>query len=285
MMKDPYHILGVGRQASPEEIKEAYRRLARAHHPDLAPGNPHAEDRFKDISTAYDTLSDPGRRKAYDNDGIYTTPNRATAGNGAKGAFDRFFRQRQQRNNARGTTGAKVKIDGTNITYSITIDFLDAVRGMSRRISATSGKDLAVTIPPGTEDGQTLRLKGQGTTGIGGGKPGDALVEVAVLPHPNLRQQGRDLHSDLAITLNEAVLGAKIEVETIHGAVQVAIPVGANTDTRLRLKGKGVCAANGAKGDHYLHLKVMLPEKPDGELTAFLKTWAGKNPYTVKRTK
>ena len=282
MMKDPYQVLGVARTATATEIKDAYRKLARVHHPDSDPGNIATEDRFKDISAAYDMLSDPERRRAFDMDQVL---NKGGVGGNARGAFDRFFRQRQSRGQTQGgKNNAKVQVDGTDITYSITIDFLEAVCGVTRRISMAGGKNLDVTIPPGTEDGQTLRLKGRGMRGIGGGAPGDALIDVAVLPHPGFRRLGHDIHADVPITIDEAVLGAKITVPTAHGPLQVNIPKGANTGTQLRLKDKGVPAGTTTPaGHHYLHLKVILPEKTDSAFADFIRDWTQKNPYSAKR--
>lgn len=297
-MKDPYKVLGIGPRASQREVKVAYLRLARTHHPDLDPGNTLSEDRFKDISAAYDLLSDPDKRKRFDAgeigaDGTTRTgawrerANDAFRSTAARGGFDRFFRQRQEADNrAKRGAGkrASLRINGTNITYSITVDFLEAAKGLRRRVNMANGKDLNVTIAPGTEDGQTLRLKGQGTDGIGGGEPGDALIEVAVLPHPRFRRDGLNIHTDIPVTVPEAVLGTKIEAETIHGPLQVTVPEGSNTGTRLRLKGKGIGTGNKA-GDHFITLSVMLPDKHDESLIKFVKKWVEKAPYQADRTK
>jgi DnaJ-class molecular chaperone len=148
----------------------------------------------------------------------------------------------------------------------------------------TDGKTLDVTIPPGTEDGQTLRLKGQGLPGVGGAPAGDAYIEVKVAPHPLFTRKGNDVHIELPITLPEAVLGATISAPTIDGSVSLKVPRDSNTGSTLRLKGKGVVdRTTGQRGDQYVRLKVVLPDRADPELTDFLEKWARRHPYTVRR--
>jgi DnaJ-class molecular chaperone len=150
----------------------------------------------------------------------------------------------------------------------------------------TTGKHLEVRVPPGTRDGQTLRLKGQGMPGLGGAEAGDALIEIAVTPHPHFTRKDDDIHTELPVSLPEALLGAKAEVTTVDGAVMVGIPAGSNTGTVLRLKGKGLEKGNGdGRGDHYVTLKVILPPKPDEDLTAFVRKWAAKHAYEVRPKK
>jgi DnaJ-class molecular chaperone len=167
--------------------------------------------------------------------------------------------------------------------HRLEIDFLDAANGAVREIVLPGGKRLKVTIPPGATDGQVLRLRGQATQSAGGGRAGDVLIEIEVRSHPMFTRKGDDIHAELPITLPEAVLGARIEVPTVAGNVTLTVPKGANTGTRLRVKGKGVMAPGGrGRGDHYVTFKVMLPDKPDPELAELVEKWAARHPYRVR---
>lgn len=286
-MRDPYEVLGISRRASQDEIKRAFRKLAREIHPDSDPDNPWAEDEFKELNAAYDLLSDPDKRAAFDRGEIDPLGNKrgrrraAGAGTGARGKrpFEQFFRQREKRQRS----GIKVK--GADVEYALKIDFLDAARGTTKRVGMTTGKHLDVRVPPGTRDGQMLRLKGQGMPGIGGGGAGDALVEIAVEPHPHFRLEGQDVHSDLSVSVPEAVSGAKVETPTIDGTVSITVPAGSNTGTVLRLRGKGIENGNGSHGDHYVTLQVVLPPTSDAEFRAFVEKWAAKSSYDVRPKK
>lgn len=284
-MQDPYETLGVKRDASQDEIKRAYRGLARKLHPDLNPGDAAVEERFKRVSTAYDILGDPEKRKRFDRGEIDANgTERAPFGHGGGGfggfgdadIFEEFF--------GRGPGGrrrTRVKVKGPNINYKLHLDFVDAVLGAHREISLANGKKLNVRIPPGTEDGQVLRLQGQGMQGMGGGPAGDALIEILVDPHPHFRRDGLDLKIEIPVSLAEAILGARIAIPTIDGKVTMALPKGANTGTVLRLRGKGI--AQGTKrGDQYVTLKVMLPE-PDDELTDFIRRWSEGKTFDGRR--
>lgn len=298
-MKDPYQILGVGKTASGDELKKAYRKLARTLHPDLNPGNKQAEERFKEVSAAYDLLSDPDKKAKYDRGEIdasgadkarYSYRSYAESGKGGKyrdfdfgfGAEDivsEIFGART----GRSQSGARMRLKGADQHYSLKIPFVEAAQGSTKRITLPTGKNLDVRIPPGVEDGQTLRLKGQGAPGTSGGEPGDALVEITVESHPFFNRDGHDIHLDLPVTLAEAALGAKVTVPTIHGKVTVTVPPGANTGTTLRLKGKGIGHGRGGEhGDQLVKLKVMLPDKPDTELQTFLEKWSQTHPYDVR---
>ena len=298
-MRDPYVVLGVPREATKEQIKQAYRKLARTLHPDRDPGNPAAEERFKEVSVAYDVLSDAAKRIRYDRGEIDAggseirrrpaSPRPAGPGAGprSEGAagrgrhpFERFFRQR----------GGSGTVKGADVTYSLTIEAAAAATGTVERLTLTSGKTVDVKVPAGTQDGQVLRLKGQGMPGLGGGETGSAHVEIrvraAIAPIPNgFRQEGFDLHVDVPISLPEAVLGGKIEVDTLDGPVTLTVPEGANSGTVLRLKGKGAVRPDASRGDHLVHLTVMLPAQPDKDLTAFIRRWAERNAYDVRRKK
>jgi len=275
-MNDPYEILGVGTGASADEMKKAFRRLARECHPDSDPGNPWAEDEFKELSAAYDLLSDPKRRSQYD---------RGDLGDDWKRT--RSSRKRPKPEKApespqkKTSKTAGLKIKGADVDYTLHVDFLDAVLGVERHISMATGNRLKVKIPSDTEDGKVLRLKGQGMKGIGGGGDGDAYVEILIDPHPVFRPDGNDVHVDAPVTLQEAVLGGKIEAPTIDGTVTMTVPKGSNTGTQLRLKGKGLKKADG-RGDQFVHLQVVLPKKPDKNLIRFLQEWSPGHDYQVR---
>lgn len=295
-MRDPYEVLGVSRSASEADIKKTYRRLVKETHPDLNPGDKKVEQRFKELSSAYDLLSDKKKRARYDRGEIDAEgrerpeyafhraygdagrTSRASAGAAGGGStfsahdiFDELF----------GRTSLKTK--GANISYTLSVDFLEAARGGKRRVVLSSGRSLEVNIPPGTENGQTLRLKGQGLPGMGGGPNGDALIEIRVGTHPYFTRKGRDIVVDVPVTLHEAVLGANIQVPTIDGKVAVKVPRGANSGTRLRLKGKGLAGPGGARGDQYVKLTIMLPDSPDAELTNFVGRWKGDKNYNPRK--
>jgi DnaJ-class molecular chaperone len=155
---------------------------------------------------------------------------------------------------------------GSDVRYSLDIDFLDAVNGGPRTVTLPDGSTLDVKIPPGTRDGQVLRLRGKGQPGFGDGPPGDALIEVHVRPHPLFRREGDDIQIELPVPVRDAVLGGKLRVPTPSGTVTMTIPKWSNTGAKLRLKGKGILRPNGSRGDEFVTLKIVLPEKPDPEL-------------------
>ena len=299
-MKNPYEILGVPPGASVEVLKKAYRRLARECHPDSDPGNPWAENEFKELSAAYDLLSDPGRRRRYDRgeisgDGTRRTPSPSKSKpkpahpRGTTGATSR--KAKAKKPSGSGPAGKKpsksadLKIKGPDVDYDLRVDFMEAAKGAVRHIGMTNGKRLKVTIPPGTEDGRILRLKGQGMAGFGGGADGNAYVEVLVDPDPVFRRQKNDIHIDVPVTLSEAVLGGRIEAPTIDGMVNVTVPKGSNTGTQLRLKGKGLKSGDkgtGPRGDQFVHLLVVLPNKPDKDLIRFLEEWSPDRGYKAR---
>jgi DnaJ-class molecular chaperone len=284
----------VKREASQEEIQKAYRKLAKKLHPDLNPGNKKAEEQFKEVSTAYDLLSDPEKRARFDRGEIDAS--------GAERPRQRFYREYAEEPGAqfytsdsgfadmdgmddilsgifgeRGRRAGTFRMRGADVHYRLELDFLDAINGANRRVTLPDGSALDVAIPPGTRDGQVLRLRGKGRPGLNGGPPGDALVEIAVRPHRYFRREGDDIHLDLPISLTEAVLGAKIKVPTPSGPVTMTVPKDSNTGTVLRLRGKGAPRNTGGRGDEYVTLKVVLPEKHDAELAAFISRWSGRN--------
>ncbi|SMH58987.1 DnaJ C-terminal domain-containing protein [Azospirillum agricola] len=306
--RDPYSVLGVSRSSSAEDIKKAYRKLAKQHHPDLKPGDAANEERFKEISAAYTLLSDPDKRAKFDRGEIDSSGQERHAGFGSRthagrgraysGADDSFFSsggddwfsdlfgggRRRGAAGAGGGSSSGPKVRGSDISYSITVPFLEAAQGTKRRVNLSSGKSIDVTVPPGTENEQKLRLKGQGLPGMGGMPNGDAIIEVHVEPHPYFTRQDGDIHVEVPITLNEAVLGATIHVPTISGKVALKIPAGANTGSTLRLRGKGVVNQSTKQaGDQYVKLKVVLPDPPDAELVKFMEQWAKTRSYDVRK--
>lgn len=272
---EPYRILGVATDATAAEIKSAYRRKAREMHPDLDPGNPWAEEEFKRLSAAYQLLSDAKERARYDKGDIDGSGRRAKSANtSAKPKPDQASERK-----SRGFEGffkdrAGPDIDGVDVDYHLKVSFLEAARGARKDIKTTHGATLKVNVPAGTIDGQVLRLKGQGMRGFGKGRDGDAMIEVEVEPHPVYKCVGRDIHTDVPVDLDTAVLGGKIQVETIDGMVNVNVPANSNSGGRLRLRGRGL-ATGGRKseerGDHYVTMIVTLPDKPDPALAEFIK--------------
>lgn len=292
-MKDPYDVLGVKRSASADEIKTAYRKLAKEYHPDLNPNDPIVEQRFKEISQAYGILGDKHKRGQFDRGEIKADGSQRAGfggfgggfGGGRAGGFgggdaaEDIFADLFGRSRGRTRT---VRMKGKDVNYSLRVSFLDSVRGTKRRVNLFDGKNLDVTIPAGTDDGQTLRLKNQGMPGMGGGENGDAFIEVQVDSHKFFERDGNDIFLDVPITLAEAVIGSKITVPTIHGNVAVTVPEGANSGTTLRLRGKGVIIRPGVAGDQFVKLMVMLPDKPDKDLKKFIEKWSKDFDYDVR---
>lgn len=289
MSDNPYEVLGVSSSASADEIQKAYRKLAKKLHPDLNPGDKAAEEKFKNVSAAYDLLSDAAKRKRFDEGEIdasgaerpqhhfyrdyagsdgghaYTTNSGYADFMDGDDAFAEFLRRTQQ---------ARANRRGQDLHFLLTIDFAESIAGANKRITLPDGGTLDVNIPPGLVDGQILRLKGKGAPGSGTGGPGDALIEVEVRPDRRFTREGDDISLELPISLSEAVLGARIRVPTPTGEVTMSVPKGSNTGTTLRLKGKGAPRREGGSGDQFVKLKVVLPRPPDPELEAFVSQWA-----------
>lgn len=286
MAFDPYAALGLQRDATPEQIRLAFRKLAKQHHPDLNPGNSKAEQRFKEINAANALLSDPERRARFDRGEIDAEgaemppepPRYRTHAEGPSGAryraasggdefedlFSDFFRRGE---------AAPVRMRGADARYGLSVEFLDAVTGATRSLTMPDGRTLEVRIPPGIEEGQVLRLKGQGQPGWNGGPPGDALIEIDVAPHPRFRREGRDITVEVPVTLKEAVLGARLAVPTPTGEVMMTVPPRSDNGARLRLRGRGVAAhGNQPAGDLYVTLRVSLADA-DAALAEFLAKW------------
>jgi DnaJ-class molecular chaperone len=319
-MLDPYRVLNVSRSADAAAIKAAYRKLAKTLHPDANPGDPRAEQRFKDVTRAYHLLSDPKKRAQFDRgevdaDGRPRAPfggfgGAASGAAGRGGGFESFFEKAFGSGFRRGTAGANAggragaeavfeellrgrsrgprdtsrqRVRGADIRQRLELDFLGAARGGRQRLYLDDGRTLEVEVPPATADGQVLRLKGQGTPGFLGGEPGDVLVEIAVRPHPWFTLKGHDVQLELPISLDEAVLGASITVPTIDGRVRVHVPPMSNSGQTLRLKGRGLPTGKGTRGDQLVRLVIHLPERPDPALKAELRRCADLHPYRVRR--
>jgi DnaJ-class molecular chaperone len=306
-MRDPYTVLGVSRTASEDDIRKAFRKLAKKHHPDLNPGDKAAEAAFKEITQANEILSDKDKRRRFDAGEIDASgqemPPRGYYRDQAGGpggfkyqrggghesfadmgdVFSEMFGQRGGRGFSFGGERPGFGEDGFDIggmpvTYTLTVPFLVAARGGKQRVGLPDGRTLDIDVPEGTTDGTTLRLKGQGMPGRDGKPAGDAYVEIRVQPHPFFEPRDNDIHVELPVTLTEAVLGGRIKVPTVGGPVMLNVPAGSNTGTSLRLKGRGLLDRKSKqRGDQYVKLKVVLPDKPDDKLKEFLESWeAGK---------
>lgn len=317
-MNDPYAVLGLIKTATADEIKKAYRKLVKTSHPDLNPDDPKAEARFKDISSAYDLLKDPATRARFDAGEIDASgaekperryyrdfadaPGNAYQqgpgfGRGFEGGnpadiFAEMLRQRGAQGGQGGRQGGRgfspfgdegFAMQGQDLRFTLEVSFLDAARGAKTKITLPGTGDVEVQIPKGAADGQTLRLRGKGEPGPGGGAAGDALITLTVRPHAVFRREGNDIHVTLPITLDEAVLGAKVQVPTIDGPVSLTIPKGANSGRTLRLRGRGVATAKTAAGDQLVELRIVLPPVLDDTLTTFMEGWRKSHAHDPRK--
>jgi len=289
----PWRTRNVARHAP---TRTAYRKLAKKHHPDLNPGSKPAEERFKELSAANELLSDAAKRARFDRgeidaSGQERAPERPSwrqhaeggqgaryrpDGNGAEGVDEQdigdIFAEMFRRGGGGG--GPQMRMRGEDRQYTLDVDFLDAINGATRRLTLPQGKHLDVRVPPGIENGQVMRLKGQGQPGHNGGPDGDALIEIHIAPHAFFRRDGADIRFEVPITLREAVLGGKITVPTPTGNVNVTVPPHSDTGALLRLRGKGVPARGSQPaGDAYVTLKVVIGAVDD-RLEGFLREWA-----------
>jgi DnaJ-class molecular chaperone len=310
LAQDPYQELGVPRTASADEVRRAFRKLAKQYHPDKNQGDKAAEERFKRVSGAFDLLGDPDKRKKFDRGEIDADGREApqpfdpfSRGHGPQG-----FRGQGGFNGGGGPPPGFEGVDlndilgdvfgqrgggfrggfgggpqrGSDVRARLEIDLEEAIKGARKRIGFSDGRTIEVTIPKGAADGQTLRLKGQGTPGRAG--PGDAYIEISLRPHPVFRREGDGLVMDLPVSVPDAVLGAKVEAPTPDGPVSLSIPKGSNSGSTLRLKGRGlVDGRTGARGDLLARVQVMLPDLPDADLERFAETWRKDRPYTPRR--
>lgn len=298
----------MSRGASADEIRKSFRKLAKQLHPDKNPGDKKSEDRFKQVSAAFDILGDEAKRKKFDR-GEIDADGRETmrgfggghpGGGGGAGPFrnggfqgggaqfervdlndilgDVFGRGGGQR----GFGGGGFQTRGADVRAELDIDLEDAINGAKKRISFSDGRVIDVNIPKGAADGQVLRLKGQGAPGRAG--HGDALIQLSLRPHPIFRREGDALVMDLPVSVPDAVLGGKIEAPTPDGPVSLTIPKHSNSGSTLRLKGRGLYdGGRGRRGDLLARLMITLPDAADPELEAFAETWRKRRPYTPKR--
>lgn len=295
MAEDPYAILGVPRSASDDDIRRAFRKLAKELHPDINRSG--TDERFKKVSSAYEILGDPQKRRAFDRGEIdargeprrdgFRNYARGGARAGAGAGFDEFgfsdiFSDVFGGGRASPRPGFAVK--GHDVRYTLDVDFLEAVKGTTKRVTLPGGGTLDLNVPAGVGDGQVLRLKGKGARGLGAGEPGDALVEIRVRAHALFKRIDDDILLEVPITVDEAVLGAKVEVATVTGRVQLTIPKGTSSGRVFRLKGKGIKSAGKPEaGDQLVTVKIVLPEVIDDSLAYFFSEWRQKNRYDPGR--
>lgn len=295
-MKDPYKILGVSKDATDEEIKKAYRTLAKKYHPDLNPDKKEAELKFKEVSLAFKQIENKEAREKFEQ-GIYDEQFSGSAARGGpfysdfqdgggrytysfdgnpEDLFSSFF------SGFKGGAGG-IDIPGQDHLYKMEIDLRDAVLGKEQEIVFADGKRLKVRIPAGISSGEKLRFKNQGGPGTGKGKAGDAYVEIVIRPSDIFKISGSSIETDVLLNLDEAVNGAKIKVPTIEGTVNVTIPPGVNTGSRLRIKGKGMPQGKGqGRGDQILIVRIVLPENQDNEFREFIKSWSRTHLYNPR---
>ena len=325
-MRDPYEVLGVQKSARPEEIKKAFRRLAKKLHPDANKKDPKAAVKFAEINAAYEVVGDEKKRRQFDRgeidaegkprfhgfegmgtgrpggfgpDSRFETftwgPEglRRSGGRSGSGGFGRFEDILSEMMGGLGGAGARPGFGtqfetgdfgpprGQDLTASLTITLAEAAKGASKRVRLPTGKDVDVKIPAGLTDGQQIRLKGQGFASPGGAT-GDALIAVAIAPHPYFKVEGANLRLDLPVTLYEAVLGAKVRVPTLDGAVELAIPPGTSAGRTFRLKGKGL-PAKATPGDLFVTVRIVLPDARDPELEELMRRRREATPYDPRK--
>jgi DnaJ-class molecular chaperone len=297
LAQDPYLELGVSRAASADAIRKAFHKLAKKHHPDVNPGDKASEEKFKRASSAFDLLGDPEKRKKFDAGEIDADGREAAraysqspfgeqAGGFRSASFDGvdlndilgdMFGGRGPGRGGAGGFGSR----GADLRARLEVDLEEAIAGAKKRVPFTDGKTLDITIPKGVVEGQTLRLKGQGAPGRAG--PGDALIEIAIRPHPVYRREGDNLIMDLPVSVPDAVLGGKVQADTPDGPVTLNVPRGSNSGAILRLKGRGLSDGQGRRGDLLARLAITLPDDPDPELDALAETWRRDRPYSPRR--
>jgi len=320
-MRDPYEVLGVSKSASPEDIKKAYRKLAKKLHPDANKKDPNAANRFAELNGAYEIVGDDDKRKAFDRgaidaegkprfqgfegrpggareggfesftwgpDGFRRTTTRGGGGGGGRapggGSFEDILSSMFGARTRGGGAGTSFEaedigsaIPGQDVAANASITLNEAAHGGTRRLQLPIGKEIEFKIPPGIADGKQIRLKGQGMPAPHGGPPGDVLITVSIVPHPLFKVDGQNLRLELPIALYEAVLGAKVRVPTLDGAVELAIPANTSSGRTFRLKGKGLPGQT--PGDLYITTRVVLPDGKDADLEQLMEQWRETKPY------
>lgn len=310
-MRDPYDVLGVAKGADEADIKRAYRRLAKKLHPDSNTADPKAQDKFAELTTAYDILSDKGKRGQFDRgeidaQGKPRMHDFAGSGGGRQrpGGFSGFdgdtifesfsFGQEGARRQGRASGGFDDLGDifgfgrqrraagggfqtptGGDTEITLPVSFEEASVGASKRVFLPNGKQVDVKIAPGTLEGHRMRLKGQGEQSPLGGPAGDAYVTIAYAAHPQFRREGEDLRYEAPVPLEDAVLGTKVRVPTLSGAVDLNIPAWTSGGRTFRLRGKGLPKASGGHGDLLVSVEVTLPATRDAELEALMRKRRG----------
>ncbi len=318
-MRDPYEVLGVPRGANAAAIKSAFRKLAKKHHPDSNKNDPKAAERFSEINTANEILGDEDKRKQFDRGEIdaegkprftgfpggaaraaavpvpaasRATPSApAAAPVAARAAFEDILNS-MFANAGRAACGGAGRASpfefdtggiglDLDLKVAMWVSLEEAVKGGEKRVRLPTGKELNVKVPAGVIEGQQIRLRGQGETAQGH-PPGDLLITVNIAPHPYFKVDGSDIRVDLPITLYEAVLGGKVSVPTLGGAVELSIPKNTSSSRTFRLKGKGLPKAGGTSGDLFVTTRIMLPDGNDAELEALMQKWRDGHPYNPR---
>jgi DnaJ-class molecular chaperone len=314
-MRDPYEVLGVPRGASAAAIKSAYRKLAKKHHPDSNKNDPKAAERFSELNTANEILGDEDKRKQFDRGeidaegkprftgfpgggaaggragagGFESYTFRSGTGGGAGGFEDILNSMFANAGRGRGGAGRASPFEfdtggvglDLDLKVAMSVSLEEAVKGGEKRVRLPTGKELNVKIPAGVTEGQQIRLRGQGETAQGH-PPGDLLITVNIAPHPFFKVDGGDIRVELPITLYEAVLGGKVRVPTLGGAVELSIPKNTSSGRTFRLKGKGLPKAGGTSGDLFVTTRIMLPDGNDADLEALMQKWRDGHPYNPR---
>jgi DnaJ-class molecular chaperone len=280
MAESLYDILGVAKDATPDAIRTTYRKLARKHHPDVNPGDKKAEDRFKKVAAAYEVLSDAKRRAAYDEFGEASLAGGFDPAKAREYARWQDTRQRSQRFDEGPTEfdfaemfgGGRPRGPrrGPDLHARLQMDLRQAIEGAEISLDVPGQGTVRVRVPPGADDGSVIRLAGKGSPGLGGGPPGDLVIETAVAPHPRVHREGLDLHLTLPVDLDEAYNGGTIEVPTFDGPVMLKVPPRSQTGARLRLRGKGVPRKD-TRGDLIVELEVRMPDGVDEALAQAIR--------------